>query len=228
MLASIAHRLIPAGFLHTMAGLPAWLRIAIAFVAGEVGYYWGHRLSHEIPLLWRFHSIHHSAEAMDFLVNTRAHPLDVVWGRFCMLIPIYLLGLAGPTVRNGLTVPIAVILIGTFWSFFVHANLRWRFGPLEWVVATPHFHHWHHTKSGPIDRNYASNLPLIDWIFGSLLLPRDWPADYGIKTSMPPALSDQLLHPFMPAVKGPPAPNEAAKSSAPLQPQSNEKIPQQG
>ena len=65
-------------------------------MAGEIGYYWGHRWSHEIPFLWRFHSIHHSAEEIDFLVNTRAHPFDMVFGRFCGLVPMYVLGLGGP------------------------------------------------------------------------------------------------------------------------------------
>lgn len=58
-----------------------WL-VILAIVVGEVGAYWGHRWSHEIPWLWRFHAIHHSAEEMDWLVNTRAHPLDMFFGRF--------------------------------------------------------------------------------------------------------------------------------------------------
>jgi hypothetical protein len=49
-----------------------------------------------------------------------------------------------------------VILLATL--CFIHSDLRWRLGPLEWLIATPGFHHWHHTLSEPLDRNYASIL----------------------------------------------------------------------
>src|SRR5206468_3639184 len=172
-------------------------------------YYWGHRWSHEVPVLWRFHSIHHSAEAMDFLVHTRAHPLDMAFGRFCGLVPIYVLGLGGPVNLEGSVVPVVVSLVGTAWGFFIHGNLRCRFGPLEWLVSTPAFHHWHHTRTGPINRNYASTLPLLDWVFGSLYLPRDWPKDYGIQAPTPGALVYQLVHPLFPIKPAPPAPPAA-------------------
>ena len=96
LLAWTVHRAVPAGFLTAAASLPLWARVLAGLVAGETGYYWGHRWSHEIPFLWRFHSIHHSAGEVDFLVNTRAHPVDLVFGRFCGLVPIYVLGLGGP------------------------------------------------------------------------------------------------------------------------------------
>ncbi len=205
VLAWAAHRIVPAGFLATMGSLPLWASVAAGLVAGEFGYYWGHRWSHEVPFLWRFHSIHHSAEDMDFLVHTRAHPIDMVFGRLCALVPLYVLGLASPTNVQGSLVPVIVTLFGTVWGFFIHANVRWRFGPLEWLISTPAFHHWHHTRTGPINRNYASTLPWLDWIFGSLYLPSEWPEDYGIKTKMPEALIDQLVYPLFP----PPDPERA-------------------
>ncbi|MGE3821403.1 MAG: sterol desaturase family protein [Isosphaeraceae bacterium] len=199
LLAWSVRGVVPGEFLEATAALPIWARTLAGLVAGEAGYYWGHRWSHEIPFLWRFHSIHHSAEEMDFLVHTRAHPFDMAFGRFCGLVPIYVLGLGGPANLEGSVVPVAVTLIGTFWGFFIHANLKCRFGPAEWLLSTPAFHHWHHTKSGPVNRNYASTLPWLDWLFGTLHLPNEWPEDYGIKTEMPVALVDQLVHPFFPS-----------------------------
>ena len=73
-----------------------------------------------------------------------------------------------------------LMLLVTFWGFFIHANVRWRFGPLEWLIATPAFHLWHHTLSGPRDRNFASMLPCWDWLFGTSYLPNELPKDYGI------------------------------------------------
>lgn len=215
LVAWAAGRVIPAGVTDAIAGGPLAAKLAVGLLVGEVGYYWGHRLSHTIPFLWRFHAVHHAAEQVDFLVNTRAHPVDLVFGRLCALAPMFALGLAAPLgpaagrLSGGL-VPVAVTLLGTAWGFFVHANLRWRFGPLEWLVATPAFHHWHHTKSGPIDRNFASTLPWLDRLFGTHHLPKEFPADYGINGPMPAALVDQLVHPFFPPPRpGPPAPAES-------------------
>lgn len=197
-MAWLSRTLMPNVILSFVAGLPLWQKSMIAFLAGEVGYYAGHRLSHGIPLLWRFHAIHHSAKEMDFLVTSRAHPVDMVFGKLSALFPVVLLGLGGPSNLEGTLVPVLMVLIGTLWGFFVHANLRWRFGVLEYILSTPAFHHWHHSRVSPLDRNFSSNLACLDWFFGSLYLPPNFPASYGIKAEMPEALVDQLAHPFLP------------------------------
>ena len=197
-LAWVAHHALPGGYFAAVAKLPLGLRLAGALVVGEVGYYWGHRWMHEVPALWRFHAIHHAAEHMDWLVNTRSHPLDIFFGRFCGLVPLYLTGLAQPMGNRLDTVPLLFALIGSLWGFFIHANLKWRFGPLEWLVATPAFHHWHHTNDGPdlIDKNYASMLPWVDRLFGTHYLPASLPQAYGIEAKLPASLTGQLLYPL--------------------------------
>src|SRR5208283_3792115 len=99
---------VPTSVLAVTAALPFWGRAFAGLVAGEIGYYWGHRWSHEVPFLWGFHSIHHSAEEVDFLVSSRAHPIDMVFGRFCSLVPLYLLGLAEPGALADVRVPVLV------------------------------------------------------------------------------------------------------------------------
>ena len=134
------------------------------------------------------------------MVNTRAHPIDMVFTRFCGYVLIFLLGLAQPAGQAGDLLPIAIAIFGAFWGFFIHANVRWRFGPLEWLIATPAFHHWHHTRSGMIDRNYAATLPWLDQLFGTYYMPKkQWPERYGTDTPVSPNLSAQLLDPFFPA-----------------------------
>ncbi|MGH7068862.1 MAG: sterol desaturase family protein [Acetobacteraceae bacterium] len=194
----VVHAILPVRFTGAAGSLPLWARMIAAMVVGEVGFYWGHRWSHEIPLLWRFHSIHHSAEHVNFLVNTRAHPLDAVFARLCGLALLYACGLASTVGHNPALVPTLVLLVGSMWSYFIHANLRWRLGPLEQVIATPAFHHWHHTLNDHKDHNYSSMLPFMDRVFGTFYLPRrEWPARYGIEAPMPPRLYDQLLRPLV-------------------------------
>jgi len=197
-LAWVAHHCLPGGYYAQAARLPAGVRLALSLVVGEIGYYWAHRWMHEVPALWRFHAIHHRAEQMDWLVNTSVHPLDVAFGRLGGLVPLYLLGLAQPMGNRPDMVPLLFALIGGLWGFFVHANLNWRFGWLEQVVATPAFHHWHHTNDAPdlIDKNYAAMLPWVDRLFGTHYLPRRLPAVYGINTELPDSLAGQLLYPL--------------------------------
>ena len=91
-----------------------------------------------------------------------------------------------------------VLFVGSMWSFFIHANLRWRLGPLEEIIASPAFHHWHHTLEDHKDRNYAAMLPFMDRLFGTFYLPKAWPGAYGTDTPIPETLAGQLLTPFAP------------------------------
>ena len=183
MVVRLTHHLLPAAYVDWLNGLPLGLQLLATFVVGEIGFYWGHRWSHEVPALWQFHVLHHRPEGLDWLINTRAHPVDIVFGRLCGLVPIYLLGLAGRGAGNGNTPAILFALAGVAWGFFIHANVRWRLGWIDRIVATPRFHHWHHNRGTPVDRNYASMLPAMDRLFGTLHMPADgaWPAAYGVE-----------------------------------------------
>ncbi|MFC7694225.1 sterol desaturase family protein [Paeniroseomonas aquatica] len=73
------------------------------------------------------------------------------------------------------------------------------FGPLKYLVATPLFHHWHHSsEKEAIDTNYAAHLPMIDRLFGTYHMPRDrWPKKYGVAGApLPKGMLRQFLYPF--------------------------------
>jgi len=197
-IAAAGHWALPAAITSAGAALPLPARMAAAMVVGEIGFYWGHRLSHEIPLLWRFHAVHHSAEHINFLVNTRAHPVDIVFTRLCGLALLYATGLAAPVGPNPTLIPALILFVGSLWSFFIHANVRFRLGWFEEILSTPAFHHWHHSRREHIDHNYAAMLPVMDRVFGTFYLPRHWPAAYGTDTPMPAALPGQLIAPLRP------------------------------
>jgi sterol desaturase/sphingolipid hydroxylase (fatty acid hydroxylase superfamily) len=193
--AQLAHSLVPAAVPAALGALPLLPKLLLALAIGDLGAYCAHRLAHAWPLLWRFHAVHHSPAHVYFLVNTRAHPVDLLFSRLCSLLPLYVLGLAGPH-AGGTAVPVAVILAGTLWGFFIHSNIRVRLGPLEWLLTTPAFHHWHHTRGDHAGRNFAAMLPVLDRLFGTHHLPRDWPADYGTDTPVAESLAGQLAEPF--------------------------------
>lgn len=205
------HRFLPYHVTLAIAAMPVWLQLFSAFFAAQLGTYWAHRWSHEVPFLWRFHAIHHSAEEMDFLVNSKAHPLDMVFTRLCGFFLIFILGLAQTPTQAGDMLPFIIAIVGAYWGFFVHANMRLRFGPLEWLIATPAFHHWHHTRTEMTDRNYAATLPWLDMLFGTYYMPKKrWPDAYGTDTPVSTNFAVQLVDPFFP----PPNKNGAGRPDA--------------
>jgi sterol desaturase/sphingolipid hydroxylase (fatty acid hydroxylase superfamily) len=158
--------------------LPDAVAVALAFVSVLVGGYWGHRFTHEIPFLWRFHAVHHSVEQMDWVASGRLHPIDAAFVQACGLVPLFLLGYDG-AVFVGVAVFLALVAI------FQHANVRLRFPVVRWIVNTPEWHHWHHARDPEArDKNYG--LPVIDLVFGTAYLPKGKRAtEFGIPDPVP-------------------------------------------
>ena len=134
------------------------------------------------------------------LVNSRAHPVDLIFTRLCGMAPMYLFGLAQPMSNSLDLAPVLVAIAGTFWGFFIHANVNWRLGFVEQILSTPAFHHWHHTTNDGeryLNKNYSAMLPWVDRLFGTYFLPRQqWPQRYGTDTAVASGLGGQLLQPF--------------------------------
>jgi sterol desaturase/sphingolipid hydroxylase (fatty acid hydroxylase superfamily) len=80
----------------------------------------------------------------------------------------------------------------------LHSNLRINFGPLRWLLSSPELHHWHHCSDREArDKNFASQLPLLDVLFGTFHMPRGlMPSKYGLEQPIPASYPAQLLHPF--------------------------------
>ena len=83
-------------------------------------------------------------------------------------------------------------------GIFLHANVRWQWRPLQRIVITPEFHHWHHTNEpDALNSNYSVFLPAWDMIFGSWYMPRDRrPQVYGVSEDIPTTIVAQMAHPF--------------------------------
>jgi sterol desaturase/sphingolipid hydroxylase (fatty acid hydroxylase superfamily) len=174
-----------------VAAQPVWLQLALIVVVADLAGYAAHRAFHAVPWLWRFHAVHHSSEAMDWLAGSRLHLVDVVATRGVVFVPLFVLGFS----HAALAAYLVWVALHATW---IHANLRFTYGPLERVLATPRFHHWHHAAAPEArDRNFAVHLPVIDRIFGTYHLPEGrWPERYGIDEPMPPGWLGQLAAPF--------------------------------
>lgn len=177
-----------APLVHRLPALPQALLGVVLF---DLATYWAHRWSHEVPFLWRFHSVHHSSEQMDWLSGIRSHPVDGA-----LLAPPFAF-LLGAGFSPEFTGALAVVQIVT--GLFLHANVRWRWRPLHKVVITPEFHHWHHANE--VDAwgtDYAVFLPLWDLVFGTYFMPAGRrPQRYGVDEPVPEGLVAQLRHPVV-------------------------------
>jgi sterol desaturase/sphingolipid hydroxylase (fatty acid hydroxylase superfamily) len=170
--------------------LPTGVSIALAVVLVFVGQYWGHRFTHTVPLLWRFHSVHHSIEQMDWVAAGRLHPFDSAFTQAFTIMPLFVLGYGG-----GVFAGVAVFI--TLLAIFQHANVRIRFPVLRWIVPTPEWHHWHHAIDAEArDKNFG--LPVVDKLFGTAYLPKGRrPTGFGVDDPVPQdGYLRQLAYPF--------------------------------
>jgi sterol desaturase/sphingolipid hydroxylase (fatty acid hydroxylase superfamily) len=190
--------LVPDSISTTVRAQPIWLQAIAAIIVADIGFYAAHRLLHAVPILWRFHSIHHSIEELDWLAAHRVHPLDQIFVSSCSLIPVFALGFS----------PQAVAILAFSYmlqSHLIHANTRISFGPLRYVLASPLYHHWHHANDGTTRAsNFSGQLVYMDWIFGTLRLPEAMPDRLGIDDPVPTDYLRQLAYPLAPDPKSKP------------------------
>ena len=57
---------------------PLYVQIIPGIVLWDLGNHLAHRWAHKVPLLWRFHSVHHSAPRLSVINAGRFHPIDIV------------------------------------------------------------------------------------------------------------------------------------------------------
>jgi len=175
-----------------VAALPFALQLGFAVLAADLASYAAHRAFHAVPWLWRFHAIHHSSEALDWLAGSRLHLVDVVVTRAIAFVPLFVLGF------DEAVLAAYVVWVATQ-ATWIHANLGTRTGWLDHVLVTPRFHHWHHAADAAArDKNFAVHFPWLDRLFGTHHLPgAAWPARYGVLADAPPdRFAAQLVWPF--------------------------------
>jgi len=183
--------IIPVEFRTSVASQTWWLQAIEVVILSDFVIYWGHRLQHKVPFLWRFHKVHHTAKKMDWLAAHREHPLDSLYTIGLINLPAFVLGFDLETLAG-------LIAFRGIWAIYIHSNTRIPIGPLKWFIGAPQLHHWHHY----LDRdagNYANISPLMDLMFGTYTCPDHEPEEVGIPEDFPQNYVGQMLHPLLPA-----------------------------
>jgi sterol desaturase/sphingolipid hydroxylase (fatty acid hydroxylase superfamily) len=150
------------------AGPAPWL---LSFVAVDFLYYWWHRASHRVNVLWAAHVVHHQSEDFNLAVALR-QAIGTSFTTLPFYLPMALLGVP-PVVYS------TMVALSTLYQFWIHTELVGKLGPLEWVLNTPSHHRVHHAVNPEyLDRNYAATLIVWDRLFGTFVEERAAPV-YG-------------------------------------------------
>jgi len=181
-----------SGLHEAVQSLPFIVELLFAFFITDLFQYWTHRFFHNHSFLWRFHSIHHSTENMDWLAGSRTHFVDIFVTRSMAFVPLYIFGF------STITFNVYVIFMAIH-AVLIHSNTRINFGFIKYIFATPQYHHWHHCKNpAHYGKNFATIFPFIDKIFGTYYLPKnEWPEDTGLlEADYPKGYLKQAIYPF--------------------------------
>lgn len=149
----------------------------ILFVCDDFSRFWLHRLYHQTPLLWRFHSVHHSATILTPLTLYRVHSIEfllnnlrgiIVVGTVSGIFMYCFKGSIG--VYEVLGVNIFNLIFNLAAANFRHSHIWIGFGYFEHVFISPAQHQIHHSRAiKHYNRNYGSCLSIWDKAFNSWL-----------------------------------------------------------
>jgi alkylglycerol monooxygenase len=150
-----------------------WWSYVLVFVGVDFCYYWFHRLSHEISVLWGTHIVHHQSEEYNLSVALRQSALQAFASNLFYL-PLALLGFS----------PAAYLTMATFqllYQFWIHTRTIGTLHPwFEYVFNTPSHHRVHHGQNPKyIDKNHGGTLIIFDRWFGTFQQEEEEPV-YGV------------------------------------------------
>lgn len=158
------------GFAPRPAELASWIAV---FVLVDFAYYWSHRLSHGINLLWAGHVVHHSSEEYNLAVALRQSALHglMTW---VFYVPLALIGVPW-------RMYVSAYALNLVYQFWIHTRAVGRLGRwTEAVMNTPSHHRVHHGRNPRyLDRNHAGVFIVWDRLFGTFQAEEEEPV-YGI------------------------------------------------
>ena len=153
-------------------GIALWITAALVW---DFLYYWYHRCSHEISILWASHAVHHQSEDYNLTTALRQTSTGFLFS-WLFYVPLFLVGFP-------LEVVIAVSAVNLIYQFWVHTQTVRRLGMLDYIFVTPSNHRVHHAQNERyIDKNYGGMLILWDRLFGTFQDERDEdPVVFGVR-----------------------------------------------
>lgn len=145
---------------------PLWMQAVAMLVVGDFFRYWLHRAFHRFQWMWRLHAVHHSPKRLYWVNVGRFHPFEQALQFVVDAFVFILLGVQAEVFS-------IYFVFYAVNGFYQHSNCLVRLGWLNWIVAGPELHRWHHSLDvEESNHNYGNNLILWDLIFGTRYLPK--------------------------------------------------------
>lgn len=145
---------------------PLWAKTVIAFLLMDIFIYFQHMLFHVMPLMWRFHRVHHSDLDYDVTTGLRFHPVEIV---ISMIFKMMLIVALGAPVLSVILFEIVL----NFMSMFTHSNVRLHEGierVMRYFIVTPDMHRIHHSvRENETNSNFGFHISWWDRLFGTYM-----------------------------------------------------------
>ncbi|MBY0479293.1 MAG: sterol desaturase family protein [Chitinophagaceae bacterium] len=182
--------------LQTGFGLVYWFNagiiatILIGVLALDFSIWLVHLVMHKVPLLWRFHLIHHSDTNVDVTTGLRHHPGDSLLRGIFFLLLIFISGAPMYSVMIYQT----LVVIATA---FTHANISLPTGVdkfLSYFLISPNMHKVHHHWKQPYtDSNYGAVFSIWDRLLGTFKNLDIKQVKYGLDRYYPEEKDEEVL-----------------------------------
>ncbi|MDP5105453.1 MAG: sterol desaturase family protein [Polaribacter sp.] len=164
--------------LLNMIDLPVWIEIILAILILDfMSQYIVHYMLHKIPVMWRFHTVHHSDTHVDVTSGTRHHPIDFIFRETFALLGIIIAGLP---VSYYLMYRILTVLF----TYFSHADIQLPIKidkTISLIFVSPNMHKFHHHYKMPwTDTNFGNIFSIWDRLFGTFIYKDTKDIVYGV------------------------------------------------
>lgn len=179
-----------AGLFNSIVKLPLPFSFLLGILLLDFVTWFMHWLGHKIPLLWRFHQIHHNDEILDASTTLRVHPGEYVYQASAKFLLIYAFGIS----------PVCIVVYSYLFILFAaasHISIKY---PrivdklIGWFIVTPYIHSIHHATHG----NYGNVLSIWDILFRTFRSGlTDKQIEYGIRAQGNQNKGYRFYHLFM-------------------------------
>ena len=147
--------------IESVQALPLAASLMLGILVSDFLGWFHHWVRHKVPLLWEFHTVHHSQRELNIFTDTRYHMLEYLFSKTIVAFPLMMFSVD----YHGITL---ILVVHIWFTRLYHGNIRSNFGVLRYVFVTPQSHRVHHSiEERHWNKNFGVLLSIWDRMFGT-------------------------------------------------------------